>query len=114
MSGCHSGLMGKWLIWIGKWQVVDRKDFGLALDIIAAVRDAVGPEVDILIEGHNRFRVHTALQFAEAIAPYKPTCFEAPVPPQRVSAMAAPDPNRNQTLWNHRYSGELRWCYQKR
>lgn len=70
------------------WRVVDRDDFSLAIEIIAAVREAVGPSVDILVEGHNRFSVATALQFAEAMAPYHPTWFEAPVPPQRISAMA--------------------------
>lgn len=40
-----------------------------------------------MIEGHNRFSVHTALQLADAMAPYKPTWFEAPVPPQNISAM---------------------------
>jgi galactonate dehydratase len=69
------------------WRIVDKLDFQLALDIIAAVRDAVGPHTDILIEGHNRFSVHTALQFADAMVPYKPTWFEAPVPPQNISAM---------------------------
>jgi len=69
------------------WRVVDRQDFGLALEIIAAVRDAAGPDVDILVEGHNRFSVHTALQFAEAMHRYSPTWFETPVPPQRISSM---------------------------
>jgi len=69
------------------WRTVERDDFELALRNIAAVREAVGPSVDILIEGHNRFSVHTALQFAEAMMPYKPTWFEAPVPPHRVSSM---------------------------
>lgn len=69
------------------WRTVDKKDFKLALEIISAVRDAVGPDVDILIEGHNRFSVHTALQFAEAMLPYNPTWFEAPVPSQRISSM---------------------------
>ncbi|MCL6596997.1 MAG: mandelate racemase/muconate lactonizing enzyme family protein [Firmicutes bacterium] len=68
------------------WRVVDRREFDLAIDLIAAVREAVGPEVDILIEGHNRFTVSTALQFAERMAPYRPAWFEAPVPPQRVRA----------------------------
>ncbi len=71
------------------WRTVDRADFALAIEIIAAVREAVGPTVDILIEGHNRFSVHTALQFAEAMAPYQPTWFEAPVPPQRIADMVA-------------------------
>ncbi|MCR8631509.1 mandelate racemase/muconate lactonizing enzyme family protein [Paenibacillus radicis (ex Xue et al. 2023)] len=69
------------------WRTVERKDFELALNIIAAVRDSVGPDVDILIEGHNRFSVHTALQFAEAMLPYNPAWFEAPVPPQHISSM---------------------------
>jgi galactonate dehydratase len=69
------------------WRTVERPDFALSIEIIAAVREAVGPEVDVLVEGHNRFSVHTALEFAEAMAPYRPTWFEAPVPPQLVSAM---------------------------
>jgi galactonate dehydratase len=69
------------------WRTVDLADFDLAIEIIKAVRDAVGPEVDILVEGHNRFSVHTALRFAEAMAPYRPAWFEAPVPPQRISSM---------------------------
>ncbi|GAA3399604.1 mandelate racemase/muconate lactonizing enzyme family protein [Paenibacillus hodogayensis] len=69
------------------WRTVERSDFSLALENIAAVREAVGPDVDILIEGHNRFSVHTALQFADAMLPYQPTWFEAPVPPQPIAAM---------------------------
>jgi galactonate dehydratase len=69
------------------WRVVDRADFRLALEIMGAVREAVGSEVDLLIEGHNRFSVHTALQFAEAMTRYEPTWFEAPVPPQSLSAL---------------------------
>lgn len=62
------------------WRVVDRADFALVLQLIAAFRDAVGPNVDILIEAHNRFSPHTDLQFAEAMAKYQPTWFEAPAP----------------------------------
>lgn len=70
------------------WRVVEPRDFALAVEIIAAVRDAVGPDVDIMVEGHNRFSSHTALQFAQAIAPYRPAWFETPVPPQRISQIA--------------------------
>jgi galactonate dehydratase len=69
------------------WRAVDREDFHLALEIIAAVREAVGKNVDVLVEGHNRFSVHTALLFAEQMAKYNPTWFEAPVPPQALSSM---------------------------
>lgn len=70
------------------WRVVERSDFALALEIIAAVREAVGPNVDILVEGHNRFSPHTAVQFAHAMQVSQPTWFETPVPPQRISQMA--------------------------
>jgi galactonate dehydratase len=69
------------------WHAVTRDEFNLAIDIVAAVREAVGPSVDILVEGHNRFTPGLALEFAQAMAPYRPTWFEAPVPPQRTSAM---------------------------
>jgi galactonate dehydratase len=49
------------------WRYLERADFALALELIAAVRDAVGSNVDIMIEAHNRFSPHTALQFADAM-----------------------------------------------
>lgn len=60
------------------WRLMTRAEFDLSLDIIAAVRDAVGPSVDLLIEGHRRFNVGTAVQFAEAMAKYRPAWFEEP------------------------------------
>ena len=42
------------------WRTLSRYDFDLSLDIIRAVRDAVGPTVDLLIEAHCRFNVPTA------------------------------------------------------
>jgi galactonate dehydratase len=60
------------------WRLMPRQEFDLSLDIIAAVRDAVGPGVDLLIEGHRRFNVGTAVQFAEAMARYRPAWFEEP------------------------------------
>jgi galactonate dehydratase len=56
------------------------------VEIIAAVRDAVGPGVGIMVEGHTHFSAHTALQLAEDMAPYQPAWFETPVPPHLISA----------------------------
>ena len=69
------------------WRMVTPRDFDLTIDIVAAVRDAVGPHVDILIEGHCRFNVATALRFADALAPLRPAWFEEPVPHTNISAM---------------------------
>ena len=69
------------------WRMLSRYDFDLSVDIIRAVRDAVGPSVDLLIEGHSRFNVATAVQFAEAIHPFRPAWFEEPVPHTNIPAM---------------------------
>ncbi len=69
------------------WRMTTRQDFDLTVDIVRAVRDAVGPKVDILIEGHCRFNVSTALQFAQALAPMRPAWFEEPVPHTNIAAM---------------------------
>ncbi|MCL6505739.1 MAG: mandelate racemase/muconate lactonizing enzyme family protein [Bryobacteraceae bacterium] len=69
------------------WRTLTPYEFDLSLDIIRAVREAVGPSVDILIEGHCRFNVATALQLAEAMAAFRPAWFEEPVPHTNLAAM---------------------------
>jgi galactonate dehydratase len=59
----------------------------LSLDICTAVREAVGPSVDILIEGHCRFTPSTAIKFAQLLEPLRPTWFEEPVPHQQIDAL---------------------------
>ena len=62
-------------------------EFDLSVNIVAAVREAVDPGVDILIEGHSRFNVATAIQVARAIERYRPAWFEEPVPHTNIAAM---------------------------
>ena len=69
------------------WRMLSRYDFDLSLDIISAVRDAVGPGVDILVEGHCRFNVATAVEFSEAMHKYRPAWFEEPVHHANIAAM---------------------------
>jgi galactonate dehydratase len=69
------------------YRVMDRREEDLSIDIVAAVRDAVGPTVDIMIEGHDRFSVATALRVADRLAQFRPAWFEEPVPHQEMAAM---------------------------
>ncbi|MBS7262133.1 MAG: galactonate dehydratase [Eubacteriales bacterium] len=55
---------------------------------VRAVRSAIGDENDILIEGHGRFNVRTALEIANELAPYKPLFFEEPIKPDNIDALA--------------------------
>ena len=59
----------------------------LAEDRVAAVRDAVGPNVDILVEVHARFNVYTAVGLAHRLEQYRPFWFEEPVSPENISEM---------------------------
>jgi galactonate dehydratase len=57
-----------------------------AIDIVASVRDAVGPDVGLMIEMHGRFTAATAVQIARALEAYEPEWFEEPVPPENAAA----------------------------
>ena len=54
---------------------------------VAAVRDAIGPEVGLLIEGHGRFGLHSAVRVGRALERFDPLFFEEPVPAGDVGAL---------------------------
>ena len=58
-----------------------------ALRNVAAVREAVGAGVDLLIEGHGRFNIPTAIKIAKELEQFKPMFFEEPVPPDNLDAL---------------------------
>ena len=70
------------------YYTISLKEAQLAEDRVAAVRDAVGPEVDILVEVHAKFNVATAVQLGKRLEKYRPMFFEEPVSQENVSEMA--------------------------
>lgn len=60
-----------------------------SLKCVEAVREAVGDEVDLLIEGHGRFDVPTGIKIAKELEQYKPMFFEEPTPPDNLEALRA-------------------------
>jgi galactonate dehydratase len=59
-----------------------------AVEIVAAVRNAVGADVQILIEMHGRFTPATAVAVAGLLEPFDPEWIEEPVPPENATALA--------------------------
>jgi galactonate dehydratase len=59
----------------------------LAVDMIAGIREAVGPQIEILIDAHALYNVPTAIRLANRLAPYNITWFEEPVPPESYEAL---------------------------
>lgn len=70
-------------------QVIQRSEEEFALACVKAVREAVGPSVDILIECHGRFNMHSAIRMAHKLEPYDPFFYEEPIPPDNLDALAA-------------------------
>ncbi|AXK34258.1 mandelate racemase/muconate lactonizing enzyme family protein [Streptomyces armeniacus] len=59
-----------------------------AVALIEAVRDAIGPECELMLEMHGRFSPATAVRLAKEMAPYAPAWLEEPVPPENLAALA--------------------------
>lgn len=60
----------------------------LAVERVQATRAAVGPDVEILIEGHGRLSADAAIRFAHAAAGFAPFFFEEPCPPENPQEIA--------------------------
>lgn len=54
---------------------------------IAAIREAVGPKVEVLIDAHGRFNVPTAIRLANRLAQFNIGWFEEPVPVESYDAL---------------------------
>lgn len=79
----------KWDPFGKEYMNISNKALDSALECIAQVREAVGSDVDLLIEGHGRFNIPTAIKIAKEIAQFKPMFFEEPVPPDNLDALRA-------------------------
>jgi galactonate dehydratase len=66
---------------------MERKERLHCVSLVEAVRAAVGPEVELLIEMHGRFSPATAIKIASELEPYEPSWVEEPVPPDNLAAL---------------------------
>ena len=73
----------------GPWQLlIDRESEATAVERVRAVRAAVGPDVDILIEVHRRLAPMHAIRVARALEPFRPFWYEEPTPAEDLDATA--------------------------
>ncbi len=71
----------------GFYEMEDREK-SQAIGLVEAIRDAVGPDIEILIEMHGRFSPATAIDLAHQLERFRPTFVEEPVPPDNLEMMA--------------------------
>jgi galactonate dehydratase len=63
------------------WQDLSSDEMEAAVAIVAAVRSAVGDEVDLMIEVHGRLSGRSAIEMGRRLMPYNPAWYEEPVTP---------------------------------
>ena len=74
----------------GPWRThISRHTEEQAVETVRVVREAVGPDIDLLIEVHRRLAPMHAVRVAQAIKPYRPFWYEEPVSARNVDALAA-------------------------
>ena len=66
---------------------LERSEKVRSIGLVEAVRDAIGPDVEIMVEMHGRFNPATAIEMAQALARFQPSWFEEPVPPENLAAL---------------------------
>ena len=70
------------------WKELSYEEEDLVYEIIAAVRDAVGPAVKLMIEYHGRLSAGCARRIMRRTARFDPAWCEEPVAPEDVELLA--------------------------
>ena len=66
---------------------VSRKELDRMVAKVAAIREAVGPYVDVAMDLHGRYDAPSGARIAQALEPYDLMWLEEPVPPENIDAM---------------------------
>ena len=77
---------GRYGVFDGRQPSLESLDFSERM--VKAVRDAVGPRVDILFGTHGQFTASGAIRLARRLEQYDPLWFEEPTPPEMPEEMA--------------------------
>jgi galactonate dehydratase len=78
----------KWDPFGDAWQEISKPQMRQGLDCIQAVKETVGDDLHLLIEGHGRFNIPTAVKIAHALEEFDIYWFEEPIPPDNKEGLA--------------------------
>jgi L-alanine-DL-glutamate epimerase-like enolase superfamily enzyme len=73
-------LDGKWMGW-RSYGLLENKQLQVAVDRVAAIREAGGPDLDIIIELHSLTDTNTAVQLGRELEKFKCFYYEEPTQP---------------------------------
>ena len=78
----------KWDPFGAAHMTISREQLEKSVNIVGAVREAVGNKVDLLIECHGRFNPTTAIEISREIEQFKPMFMEEPCVPDNMQSTA--------------------------
>ncbi|MDD3586982.1 MAG: galactonate dehydratase [Thermoguttaceae bacterium] len=78
----------KWDPFGSAWRYLSPQAFREAIRCVEAVYQSAHGKAEILIEGHGRFELPTAIRIAQALEPFDVMFFEEPLIPDSLEAMA--------------------------
>ncbi len=70
-----------------KEEIAQATEKGIAC--VEAIRQSIGPDVDLMIDCHSYFDVELAVSVAQKLEPYDLYWYEEPVPPERIKETVA-------------------------
>ncbi len=70
------------------WMELTPAELQTAVEIVAAIRNAVGPDIGLMIEYHGRLSEQCAIDVIGALEKFNPTWSEEPVPPEWLEWLA--------------------------
>ena len=69
------------------WKDMSRSEMDHAVALVAAVREAVGDEIDLMVEAHGRLSVGCAIEMGHRLTTYRPAWYEEPVTPNSLELL---------------------------
>jgi len=70
------------------WKDMSSDEADAAVELVAAVREAVGPKVGVIVEFHGRLSVGSAIMMMRRLEPFAPMWCEEPVVPESLDLLS--------------------------
>lgn len=67
-------------------RTIGAREMAWMVDVVRAVREAVGPEIMVAMDAHWKFNVNDAIKLAQALESFDLLWLEDPVPPENIEA----------------------------
>ena len=83
----HKFLGCKWDPFGKAWQQIGKRELDSAMECVRKVSETVGQDVLLMIEGHGRFDIPTAVRIGRRLEEFDICWFEEPLPPDDLHGM---------------------------